>query len=59
MDELTWYIIPLTLGIALVYNTSRYELPTRILKRAARMFLTILLGMGALYAVLSFLSVRL
>ncbi len=59
MFEPTWYLLPLTASIALVYNASRYEQPTRILKRAARMFAMILLGMGILYAILYFLSVRL
>lgn len=57
--EPTWYIVPLTASISLVYNASRYELPARIISRAARMFFTILLGMAALYLLLYFLSVRL
>lgn len=57
--EPTWYIVPLTASIALVYNASRYELPARIIARAARMFFSILLGMGALYSLLYFMSVRL
>ncbi len=57
--EPTWYIVPLTASIALVYNASRYELPARIVARSARMFFTILLGMAALYMLLYFLSVRL
>lgn len=59
MIETTWYVLPLTACIALVYNASRYELPARILQRAGRMFLTILAGLAALYVVLYLLSVRL
>ncbi|MFK7818143.1 MAG: hypothetical protein AB8G99_05470 [Planctomycetaceae bacterium] len=59
MLDPTWYVIPLTASIALVYNASRYELPSRILKRAARMFGLILAGMAILYGVLMVLSVRL
>ena len=59
MIEPTWYVVPLTASIALVYNASRYELPARIIKRAIRMFVTILVGMAVLYGVLYFLSVRL
>lgn len=59
MIEPTWYIVPLTASIALVYNASRYEMPSKIMGRAGRMFLTILLGMAVLYGLLYFLSVRL
>ena len=52
MLEPTWYVIPLSAAIALVYNASRYELRDRILKRAARMFFLILIGMAVLYVVL-------
>ena len=59
MIEPTWYVVPLTASIALVYNASRYELPARIIQRAIRMFVTILVGMAVLYGVLYSLSVRL
>jgi hypothetical protein len=59
MLDPTWYVIPLTASVALVYNASRYELPSRILKRAARMFALILGGMAILYGVLFLLSARL
>ena len=59
MLDPTWYVIPLTASIALVYNASRYELTSRILKRAARMFALILAGMAVLYGALLVLSVRL
>ena len=59
MVEPTWYLLPLTATISLVYNASRYEMPSRILRRSVHMFVSILLGMAALYAVLYLLSVRL
>ena len=37
----TWYVLPLAGAISLVYSASRYELTERILRRAARLFLTI------------------
>jgi len=57
MLEPTWFVLPLSVVIALVYNTSRYESPQRILQRSGRMFLLILLGMGILYGALLVLAV--
>ena len=59
MIEPSWYVIPLTASISLVYNASRYEMPEKIIRRAIRMFVTILIGMAVLYGLLYFLSVRL
>ena len=55
----TWYLMPLAAIISLVYSASRYELPERILKRAARLFATIIGAMAAVFAVLWFFSVGL
>jgi hypothetical protein len=52
----TWYLLPLALAISLVYSASRYELPERILSRAIRLFITIIVCMGAVLALLWFLS---
>lgn len=52
----TWYLLPLALAISLVYSASRYELPERILSRAVRLFITIIVCMGAVLALLWFLS---
>lgn len=57
MLEPTWFVLPLSAAIALVYNASRYEHPQKILKRSGRMFFLILIGMGILYAALFVLSV--
>lgn len=56
MDNVTWQLIPLAAVISLVYSASRYELPERILRRAARLFLTILGFMAAVFVLLLFLS---
>ena len=41
----TWYLLPLAIVISLVYSTSRYELTSKILTRAGRMFLTSMIFM--------------
>lgn len=52
----TWYLFPLAAVISLVYSASRYELPDAILKRAGRLFVTILVFMLIVLAVLVVLS---
>lgn len=54
--NVSWYLLPLAAVISLVYSASRYELPDKILLRAARLFLTIVGFMAAVFAVLWFLS---
>jgi hypothetical protein len=54
--NVTWHLIPMAFVISLVYNASRYELPEKILRRAARWFVTILLFMGAIFSLLLVLS---
>jgi len=52
----TWYAIPLIVCISLVYSASRHETPRLILRRAARLMLTIggfMLGLLLLLLVLS------
>ena len=56
---ISWYLIPLAVVISLVYNASRYELPERVLRRATRMFLSILFFMGIVFVILKALSFRL
>jgi len=57
--NVTWYLLPLAVVVSLVYYASRLEMPEMILRRAARMFVNILLLMGAVLAVLLVLSYRL
>lgn len=52
----TWYLFPLAAVISLVYSASRYELPDAIVKRAARLFVTILVFMTIVLGVLVVLS---
>lgn len=44
-----WYVFPLAAAISLVYSASRYELTERIVKRASRLFGTII---GFMFCVL-------
>ena len=55
----TWYVVPLAAAISLVYSASRYELTERILKRAARLFVTITGFMLTVFVVLWLLSANL
>ncbi|HXY35617.1 MAG TPA: hypothetical protein VEI07_15400 [Planctomycetaceae bacterium] len=52
----SWYLLPLALTVSLVYSATRFEYPPQILRRSARLFFTILISMGALFAVLFLLS---
>ena len=36
-----WYLLPLSAAISLVYSASRFELTSRVLRRAGRLFVTI------------------
>ncbi len=55
-QNVLWYLLPLAIAISLVYSASRFELPERIMHRAIRLFLQIVLFMGAVFAVLFVLS---
>ena len=44
-----WYVFPLAAAISLVYSASRYELTERIVRRATRLFGTII---GFMFCVL-------
>jgi len=54
-----WYVLPLAGAISLVYSASRYELTERILKRSARLFLTITGFMAGVFVILWLLSANL
>lgn len=56
VQNVLWYLLPLAVAISLVYSASRFELPERILHRAVRLFLQLVLFMGAIFAVLFVLS---
>jgi hypothetical protein len=57
--ETTWYLLPLAASISLVYSASRYELRARIIQRAIRLFITMIVFLVLVYAVLYLLSFRL
>ena len=57
--NLHWLVVPLAASISLVYSASRYEMPKRILRRATRLFLTILGFLAIVYCVLFVLSFNL
>lgn len=56
---LTWYLLPLAAAISLVYSATRYELTSRIISRALRLFLQVLFFMAVILAVLLALSIGL
>ena len=58
-SSVTWYLPPLAAVISLVYSASRYEHPQRILRRALRLFLTIMLFMGVVLVALVLFSFNL
>ncbi len=55
-QNVLWYLLPLAIVISLVYSASRFEQPERIMQRALRLFLQILLFMGTVFAILFVLS---
>ena len=58
-DSLTWYLLPVAAAVSLVWCATRYELPAKILFKAAAMYVKILAGMGLILVLLMFLSNRL
>lgn len=54
--NVTWYLFPLAAVVSLVYSATRYELPERILQRAGRLFLTIIIFMAMVLGLLLILS---
>lgn len=57
--NVTWYLLPLAAVISLVYSATRYEDTERILRRAGRLFMQILVFMTIILGVLVALSFRL
>jgi hypothetical protein len=55
-DNLLWYILPLAVGISLVYSASRYEEPDSIMRRAVRLFFQITIFMATVFGILWALS---
>ncbi len=55
-EVMGWYLLPLAAGISLVYSASRYELTSRIVARAVRLFATIVGFMLVVLVVLMLLD---
>ncbi|MCH2213462.1 MAG: hypothetical protein MK110_19340 [Fuerstiella sp.] len=51
-----FYAVPLAISISLVYCATRYELPQRIFRASATMFVKILIGMAVIYGILTLFS---
>ena len=54
--SVSWYLLPLAAIISLVYSASRYELAERVVRRAVRLYLQIILFMVAVFGLLLLLS---
>lgn len=54
--QVSLYLFPLAAVISLVYSASRFELPEKILSRAARLFGQIIGFMAVVFAALWFFS---
>lgn len=50
------YLLPLSAAIALVYGATRYEDPERIWRKSVRTFVTIIVFMAVVLAILAFFS---
>ena len=57
--NITWYAIPLSVVISLVYSSTRYEMTERILQRSLKLFVTIMICLVVAFVVLWALSFRL
>ena len=55
-QSISWHLLPMALVISLVYSASRFEIPEVILRRALRLFTTIMIFMGAVFLLLWVLS---
>jgi hypothetical protein len=53
---MNFYLLPLAAAISLVYGATRYEDPERIWKKAVRTFVTIIVFMAVVLAILAFFS---
>ena len=54
--HVAWYLLPLAVAVSLVYSATRFEYPPQILRRSARLLVTILVSMAVVFAVLCLLS---
>lgn len=57
--HVVWYLFPLAASVSLVYSATRFEYPPRILRRAGRLFVTIVVAMAIVLVLLYLLSFKL
>lgn len=58
-ESILWYILPIAVGVSLVYSASRYEETESVVRRATKLFLQITIFMFVVFSVLWILSFRL
>lgn len=58
-QSISWHLLPMALVISLVYSASRFEITEVILRRALRLFTTIMVFMGGVFLLLWALSYHL
>lgn len=58
-ENILWYILPIAVGVSLVYSASRYEEKESVLRRATKLFFQITIFMFVVFSVLWALSFRL
>ena len=58
-ESISWHLLPMALVISLVYSASRFEMSSVILRRAFKLFTTIMVFMGGVFLLLWVLSHRL
>lgn len=56
VKSISWHLLPMALSISLVYSASRFEMQSVILRRAAKLFTTIMIFMGGVFLLLWALS---
>ena len=59
MQSISWHLLPMAIVISLVYSASRFEMTDVILRRALRLFTTIMIFMGGVFLLLWALSYNL
>lgn len=55
-DSISWHLLPMALAISLVYSASRFEMSSVIVRRALKLFTTIMVFMGGVFLLLWALS---
>lgn len=56
VQSINWHLVPMALVISLVYSASRFEMTEVILRRAFKLFTTIMIFMGGVFLLLWALS---